>query len=68
MSEAIRRHDLRAAGGRIVSTEVTGGTITAVLQFAELSALRRGRSHLRGRGWTVVRESGLSVKFTANIN
>lgn len=68
MSEAIRRHDLRAAGGRVVSTSVSGETITAVLEFSELSAMRRGRSHLRGRGWKVVKESGLSVKFQANIN
>lgn len=68
MSEAIRRHDLRAAGGREVSVSVSGNTITAVLEFREMADMKRGRGKLVNRGWTVVKTSGMSVKVTANIN
>jgi hypothetical protein len=67
MSEAIRRHDLVAAGGRVVSTEVSGDTITAVVAYLEESALTRARGRLVNRGWTVVKRSGLTIKVSAKI-
>lgn len=63
MSENIRRHDLRAIGGRQVRVSVSGTTMTASLEFAEMSAMRRARNKYVARGWKVVRNSGLSIQI-----
>lgn len=67
MSESIRRHDLRAAGGQQIRVTVNGNGITAVLSYSEMSALKRARRHLQKRGWTVVHTSGLSMEVRVSL-
>lgn len=67
MSEAIRRHDLRAIGGKQIRVKVSGLYLTAVLQYTGVAEMKLARSRYIGRGWTVVKTSALTIEIKVRM-
>jgi hypothetical protein len=63
VSEAIRRHDLVAIGGKQIRVTKSGGEITAVLQYAAMAEMKLARGRYVRRGWTVVKTSAFTIEI-----
>jgi hypothetical protein len=67
VSEVIRRHDIRAIGGKQIRITVSGDYITAVLQYTGVAEMQRARGKYVKRGWTVVKTSGFTIEIKVKM-
>lgn len=67
MSENIRRHDLRAIGGKQIRVTSSNGFITAVLQYTGMAEMNLARGRYVKRGWTVVKTSAMTIEIKVRL-